>query len=343
MSFYINKVSKHWSCSLAVLLLFTLVFCSKEHNDKKKYSDADNFSSIPYPKANPQSKEGVLLGQMLFFDKRLSTNGNVSCASCHQPELAFTDGLQFPQGLKENASFRNTPPIFNLAWHREFFWDGGARNLESLMFAPITHPNEMGMPLKQAIALIQNDKKYPNSFLQAFGTDSVYSALIARALAQYVRSIVSFNSKYDRHLRNEVELDSLEMDGLAIFQQKCSSCHSGLLFTDLDYHNIGLDSIFDDRGELDVLLGRFRITNDSIDIGKYKTPSLRNLNFTFPYMHDGRFETLDRVLDHYSFGIKESRFLDKELQKDRVFLGGQDRTKLIAFLSTLNDSSLIAE
>ncbi|MFN3999234.1 cytochrome-c peroxidase [Algoriphagus sp.] len=306
-------------------------------------SSALQVRDFPQPSRNPLSKEGVFLGKKLFFDPNLSANGKVSCATCHQPNLAFTDGVALStKGVSGNKLHRHSPPLFNLAWSTTgLFWDGGAIDLESLNFGPITHPDEMAADLKEIVAYLIQDKEYPLLFERAFPESPIQSATISRALAQYTRTLISQTSKYDSWKKGELTFNSQELAGYQVYQNNCTSCHKEGLFTDLKYHNNGLDETYPDPPALEGLfLGRFRISFDSLDLGAYKTPSLRNITLTAPYMHDGRFETLNEVLDHYQFGVKINHSLAPQL-KGGLALSQKDRLVLLEFLKTLQDDSFI--
>ncbi|NEM98667.1 cytochrome-c peroxidase [Pontibacter sp. BT327] len=301
---------------------------------------------LPQPAHNPATAQGILLGKKLFFDPALSVNGNVSCATCHQPQKAFSDGQALSSaGVSGKALKRHAPALMNLAWMDGLFWDGGAKNLESLSFAPLRHPDEMGQDIAKLVARLQQHPTYPSLFKAAFGTDSITAAALSRALAQYQRTLVSASSRYDKHIRNEPHktLTQTELQGLHIFKKNCSSCHATDLFTDNRYHNNGLDNSFPE-GDEDLYFGYGRISRRTEDIGKYKTPTLRNIALTAPYMHDGRFKTLEEVLQHYSSGVKWSASLAPELQqhaKPGIPLTATEQQKLIAFLHTLTDEAFV--
>ena len=298
---------------------------------------------FPQPERNPMSKEGVMLGKRLFFDPKLSSNGKVSCASCHLPSKAFTDGVALGKnGVSGKALHRNSPPIFNLAWHTTgLFWDGGANDLESLNFGPLTHPDEIAADLEEILAYLIQDKTYPELFAQAFPKDPIQSATISRAISQYTRTLISQTSKYDDWKKGKATLSSLELQGYNLYQNHCSSCHQEGLFTDLDYHNNGLDMTYPDPLVLEGLfLGRFRISYDSLDLGAYKTPSLRNITLTAPYMHDGRFGRLEEVFDHYQSGIQVNNSLAPQL-KEGINLSSDEKKALLAFLKTLQDDAFV--
>jgi cytochrome c peroxidase len=303
-------------------------------------------ASLPYPERNPPTKEGILLGRMLFYDPILSKNGKVSCATCHQPEKAFTDGRALTTaGVSGKPLLRHVPTLANVAWMQGLFWDGGAKDLESLAFGPLTHPDEMGKNLKELAQQLRQHNKYPALFQKAFGSDSITSAAIGRALAQFQRTIISGNSRYDKYVRKEVggTLTEPELKGLVLFRQHCSSCHTSDFFTDNHYHNNGLDNTFSDANEA-LEFGRGRITQAPADIGKYKTPTLRNIALTTPYMHDGRFATLEQVLEHYTTGVTPSPTLAPELQtqgKLGIPLTAAERESIMLFLNTLTDEAFV--
>ncbi|WP_370523514.1 cytochrome-c peroxidase [Pontibacter sp. Tf4] len=301
---------------------------------------------LAQPAHNKATAQGILLGKTLFFDPTLSANGEVSCATCHQPDKAFSDGQSLSEaGVSGKPLRRHAPALINLAWMDGLFWDGGARNLESLSFAPLRHPDEMGQDIAGLVARMQQHPTYPAMFKAAFGTDSVTAAALGRALAQFQRTLISANSRYDRYVRQEPNgaLSDHELQGLYLFRQHCSSCHATDLFTDNRYHNNGLDASFPGSDE-DLYFGYGRISRKPEDIGKYKTPTLRNIALTAPYMHDGRFKTLPDVLDHYSHGVKWSETLAPALQqhqKPGIPLTETEKEKLIAFLHTLTDAGFI--
>ncbi|MCU0389783.1 MAG: cytochrome-c peroxidase [Thermoflexibacter sp.] len=299
---------------------------------------ADSIPQLPH---NLMTDKGIELGKALFFDKNLSGNGQIACATCHIPSLAFADTVALTnKGISGKNLLRNTPPLFNLAWTSNgLFWDGGVNNLESLSFAPLSHADEMGQDLSTLPKKLTAIPDYRSLFFETFGQDTITNAMIARALAQYLRTLFAENSRYDDFVQQKIQLDRLEIEGLNVFNKKCATCHLPPLFTDNKFHNIGLDSIII-ADTANILLGRFRITQDSADIGKFKTPSLRNLAFTFPYMHDGRLRRLEDVLLHYQANMKKNIYLDtlfiQENNKVGIPLSPEEIKSLIAFLNTLN-------
>lgn len=286
----------------------------------------------PAPQRNPLSQAGVALGKDLFFDPRLSANEQISCASCHQPEFAFGDQTKFSVGHSGKTLKRNTPPLFNLAWSASFFWDGGVKNLESLSFAALMNPDEMGVDLVLLCEKLNSDKHYKQAFRTAFGIDSVTSAYISRALAQYMRTLLSADAKYDSVRLGLAEYNDKEKSGEKVFLKNCTSCHTPPLFFDNDFHHNGIEQSYS-SADVSLNTGRFRITRDSADLGKYKTPSLRNLSHTAPYMHDGRFQNIEAVLDHYQNIPTANQKHDSLVRL--IKFSDQEKENLLAFINTL--------
>jgi cytochrome c peroxidase len=306
-----------------------------------------NFPPIISDPNNPLTKDGIELGRLLFYDKRLSGNNQISCASCHKQDLAFSDGVALNNiGFSGNILHRNSPALINMAWaNNGLFWDGGSTNLESQALGPITSNDEMHQELYQLVNELKAVNDYVNRFKLVFKSD-ISDATIIKALAQFQRTFLSGNSRYDKYKRNETggNLTNAELQGLTLVQQKCQSCHKGELFTDNDYHNNGLDNDFTNTAFEGIFQGRYRVTFNPSDLGKFKTPTLRNIMLTAPYMHDGRFNNIQQVLDHYSNGIKASTTLDPVLYTSAspsLALSSTDKQNIIAFLNTLTDSSFI--
>lgn len=307
---------------------------------------ADNLLPPIIPQDNPLTEEGIALGKKLFFEKSISGNGTQSCADCHKPQLAFTDSDQFSIGSEGEEGFRNSMPLFNLAWNygQSFFWDGAASSLEEQISDPITNPIEMNSTWEGVVATLKSSSEYPDMFRKAFNTTEIDSALVSKAIAQFLRTLVSGNSKFDKHLLGEETLTESELNGFNVFMSEdkgdCFHCHGNALnplWTDNIFHNNGLDETFDD-------LGLGGVTGDPRDNGKFKSPSLRNLAYTAPYMHDGRFETLDEVINHYSEGLVYSETIDplmKAVAEGGVQLSDEDKADLKAFLLSLSDPSFI--
>lgn len=286
--------------------------------------------------ANPLTQEGIDLGRRLFYDGRLSKDGNFPCASCHQQFAAFvTFDHDLSHGFDNTFTLRNSPGLFNLAWHKEFHHDGGINNLEVQPLAPITASNEMAETVENVIKKLKEDEKYRQMFYAAFGDEEINSQRMLKALAQFMLTIVSANSKYDRMKKGQASFTAQEQQGYALFQTKCATCHQEPLFTDLSYRNNGLPlktSLND--------FGRMRITNDRNDSLKFKVPSLRNVYITYPYMHDGRFITIQQAVQHYRTGVAAGPTVDP-LVRNGIPLTNTEATNIVAFLRTLTDSSLL--
>lgn len=293
---------------------------------------------------NPMTKEGIALGRMLFYDVRLSGNNKISCASCHEPKLAFSDGKALGNaGVSGTTLHRHAAALINLAWAGNgLFWDGGSTNLESQAFGPLTAADEMHQDLFELIEELNAVPDYVTRFKVAFNA-KITSQNVVKALAQFQRSLVSASSRYDKYRRNEPggNLSPQELFGLQLVKQKCQGCHAGELFTDHDYHNNGIDADFSNDALEGIFQGRFRVTYKAADIGRFKTPTLRNIALTAPYMHDGRFERLEDVLDHYSEKIKISPTLDLKLPGKGLQLKDEEKKAIITFLKTLTDQEFI--
>lgn len=298
------------------------------------------------PNDNPMTVEGVALGKKLFFDTILSGDNSQSCATCHAPQNAFTDNTRFSDGIDGLFGTRNSMPLFNLAWNynERFTWDGRELSLERQAFEPVSNPIEMHSNWVEVVADLQADPEYPNLFDLAFGTDQIDSTLVTKAIAQFERTLISGNTKFDRYLLGQETLTPEELNGFNVFMDEargdCFHCHGNAnnpLWTDNIFHNNGLDATFTD-------LGLGAVTGDPSDNGKFRSPSLRNLIYTAPYMHDGRFATLDEVIDHYSEGLQNSPTIDplmKKVDEGGVQLTEQDKSDLKAFLMSLTDQDFV--
>ena len=296
---------------------------------------------VPVPVRNPLTREGVALGRRLFFDVRLSRDNDIACATCHRPELGFSDGKVRSRGHRGQALLRHTPALQNLAWAEGTFWDGGAKNLESQVFGPLTSPEEMDQDVGELVRELEADPETAAMFDAAF-SDGITMPNLVRAIAQFERTIIGGHSRYDRFVRGEAggELSSQERQGMALVKENCSPCHATDFFTDFAYHNNGLDESFSDEHER-LAWGRARITDDPRDRGRFKTPTLRNVARTAPYMHDGRFADLGQVLRHYRSGIKRSPTLDPRLVasdgRTGIPLDNAEARAIIAFLHALTE------
>ena len=303
---------------------------------------------------NPLTKEGIQLGRMLFYETKLSANNKISCATCHQQQFAFTDGKKFSTGVTGINMERNTMSLTNLLWVRHFFWDGRTGSLEEQAATPLTEAHEMGQALKVSAAKLQSSSLYPALFKQVFGTDTITGDNITKAIAQFERTLVSVNSRYDKYLQGQYQPTASELNGIKLFYTNpdpaksirgaaCGHCHGGpKTFIEL-FHNNGLDSIPKDKG-------REKLTGQPMDNGRFRVATLRNIALTAPYMHDGRFATLEAVVDHYNEHLQPSKSLSVFLKDNSNEVNGknlkltvEEKKDIIAFLHLLTDSSFITD
>ncbi len=284
---------------------------------------------------NPLTEEGFQLGRKLFYDKRLSRTGTISCGSCHKQSHAFADpGMPVSAGVDGLMGLRNSPALFNLAWMPHFMWDGGVNHIDVMPVAPLTEPVEMDNDLPTLMAYLNSETEYPAEFEAVFGESQVTTPRVLWALAQFQGSMVSAGSKYDKFIEGRVSLAANEQRGMAVFEQHCSSCHQPPLFTDHSFRNNGLGGLHPEEQ------GHMTITKDSADYGKFKVPSLRNVALTYPYMHNGSLMSLEAVIEHYSEGIEPLANLDPVLS-DPLYLSEEDKADLLDFLQTLTDFDFI--
>lgn len=335
--------------NIVILLIGVVILTSVFTNSCKHVNDVAHQSTplsftipagFPEPtykfESNPLTKEGFELGRKLFYDGLLSKDGNFACASCHQQFAAFsTFDHDLSHGFNNQFTTRNAPALFNLVWLKGLHWDGGINNIEVQPLAPLTAPNEMAEDVNSVINKLKQDNKYKEMFRAAFGNDEINSQKMLKAITQFTGSMVSANSRYDKMKRGEVAFNNAEQLGYNQFQQKCATCHKEPLFTDLSYRNNGmtLNPFLKDYG-------RMRITNKKEDSLKFRVPSLRNVFLSFPYMHDGRFYSLDNVMNHYTTGIQASTTLDP-LLKNKISLSTEEKYYIKTFLATLTDSTFI--
>lgn len=289
-------------------------------------------------KNNPLTQEGFELGRKLFYDGRLSKDGNFPCASCHQQFGAFsTYDHPLSHGYNNALTTRNAPALQNLAWQKEFMWDGGINHLDMQPLSPLTNENEMAETIENVINKLRSDDAYKKMFSAAFGDQLINTQRIMKALSQFMLLLVSSNSKYDKVMRGEAFFILPEQLGYDIFKKKCISCHAEPLFTDYSYRNTGLplDNVLKD-------LGRMKITNSEKDSLKFRVPSLRNVAVTFPYGHDGRFFSLMNVFEHYRKNMVVTAATDS-LLRNKMPLSNFEIGQLTAFLYTLTDSSFLKD
>jgi cytochrome c peroxidase len=310
------------------------------------------FPPMPTAKNNQLTVEGAELGRYLFYDPILSIDSSFSCASCHRQENAFSDSpKRFSTGVNGDTLSRNTPPLFNLAWYPQLFWDGRANSLEDQVFHPVRDTSEMNLSWENAAQRVKENDFYRQKFRDVFGNTEIDSVLIARAIAQFERTIISANSKYDKVLRREDYFTPKEYEGFVIANDQtkgdCLHCHTSdanALGTTGEMSNNGLQEAFQPEDFKDK--GQGETSNNKDDIGKFKIPSFRNVALTAPYMHDGRFQTLEEVVDFYSEGVHESHNIDSKMEfahRGGVHLTEEEKESLIAFLYTMTDSTLITD
>jgi len=287
---------------------------------------------------NRLTSDGILLGRALFYDPILSADSTISCASCHLQYTAFTHvDHKLSHGIYGRIGTRNSPAISNLAWSGLLMWDGAVNHLDVQPLAPIANRDEMDFSLDNSLIRLRRSALYPSLFQQAFGDSAITGERFLKSLSQFMLTIVSSNSKYDRVMRHErsVQFNEQEQSGLRIFRRYCESCHKEPLFTTGGFANNGLS--------IDTLLldtGRMHITGKRSDSLHFKIPSLRNVEFSYPYMHDGRFERLQQVIDHYTTDIHNSDILSPEL-REPIILSANEKVDLTAFLLTLTDKSFL--
>ena len=300
----------------------------------------EGFPAPFLPENNPLSEHGISLGRKLFYDPILSKDGSISCGSCHIQERSFADTGAVSFGVNQQEGTRNSMAIINPAWQTDFFWDGRAHTLKQQAFEPVPNLVEMHLSWPKAIKRLQNHPEYPALFEKAFGSSKIDSGRVAKAIEQFELTFVSGNSRYDKFATFRLVLNQQELSGHGIFFGEagdCFHCHKDPLFTDNEKHNNGLDTVYVDNGLGDLTL-------DPKDDGKFRTPTLRNIALTAPYMHDGRFKTLREVIVHYSEGLQPHPNIDpllKNVVDGGVRLSNKEIDDLIAFLHTLTDEKFI--
>ncbi|MBL7954823.1 MAG: cytochrome-c peroxidase [Flavobacteriales bacterium] len=302
----------------------------------------DTLYPINLPADAPLTVEGVALGRKLFYEKALSDNYSISCASCHQQQHAFSDPRRFSIGTDGSVGRRNSMPIQNLAWDHGFFWDTRASSLEEQAFGPVRDHGEMRNSWPVVVERLQAHADYPLLFKKAFGTDVIDSNLVVKAIAQFERTLLSYNSPYDRfvHLGDHSALSEQQQRGMALFfgEAHCNDCHTGPRFNDHNVQNIGL-------GDLNGDDGLFEVTGNEADRGRFKNIGIRNVSVSAPYMHDGRFATLEEVLDFYARDVDLSTpNLDPHMfawTLGSVDLDHQERADIVAFLHALTDEDFL--
>jgi cytochrome c peroxidase len=340
-------VTTRWTIRITLLLVLGTVCvhaCKKSGSESSgptplTFTIPPGFPAPNYTFAgNPLTKEGFELGRKLFYDGRLSKDGNFPCASCHQNFAAFaTFDHNLSHGFDNQFTLRNAPPLFNLVWQKQTHWDGAINNLEVQPLAPLTAPNEMAEDINNVLSKLNQDATYKKMFKAAYGDETINSQRMLLAITQFVGSLVSADSKYDRVKKGMLSFTQEEQLGYTLFQANCTGCHTEPLFTDNSFRNTGLavDPTINDYG-------RMRITGNKADSLKFKVPSLRNVAVTFPYGHDGRFISITQALEHYNSGVQVSANVDP-LVKNGIPLSANDKYYIGQFLKTLTDSTFMKD
>lgn len=314
------------------VFLCVFIFLIKCHSSKI----VSSFEVIPYPSDNELTREKIELGRKLFFDKRLSVNETVSCSSCHLPQFAFTDRKKISEGIYGRKTERNSPSILNAAFLKTVMYDAHLPTLEMQVIVPIQEHSEMGMNMVELLKRLQSIDEYQTAAKKIFGRD--FDAwVLTRTIASYERSLLSTNSRFDQfyYQNKKNALTQIEKRGWKLFSEKlyCAKCHPAPFFTTFLPENNGLYK------EYTTDKGRFRIHNDSTDIGKFKIPSLRNVELTFPYMHDGSMETIEQIIEHYEQGGKKHSLQSPVIRPFKIT--EQEKKELKAFLIALTDTSYL--
>ena len=325
----------------STLFILGLIILSCSESDKFNASteipDLEIFeerSDIPFDDSNFNEAE-VALGRILFHDKRLSLNNSIACSHCHKQELAFADNTAKSRGLNSELTLRNSMSLTNMNYNSFFFWEGSSSKLDRVVLNPISNHLEMGMrSIDDLIEKLESETKYVELFDEVFNpTEGISERTISTAISEFILSLVSYNSKFDEGRKNNfVNFSFSEKNGMELFAGKalCGNCHQGDHFEAVwrKTANIGLDKEYQDQGA---------------GSGRFKVPGLRNVELTAPYMHDGRFETLEEVIDHYTDGIVDHPALDWTLQSNKIQLTDLEKSDLVAFLKTLTDFKFISE
>lgn len=339
------------SILFSVAASFLCFACTQITDDAVKptpYILAENTSLPPYklPADNPLTVEGVTLGRHLFYDPILSKDSTQSCASCHNQAYSFTDnGNATSVGITGKTGSRNAMPLVNLMWAPSYFWDGRSPSIHHQVLVPIQDTLEMNEALWRLVAKLKRTRTYPTAFKKAFGAEVITAKNIALALEQFLLTLISGNSKFDQYKNGTAKLTAQELRGMYLFNSEpnvgkrgadCFHCHSNNLLSNGQFANNGLDSIFTD-------LGLGAVTGLSKDEGKFKVPSLRNIALSAPYMHDGRFKTLEDVLNFYSEHVLISNTIDPNMHamQNGLYLTSEEKADIIAFLKTLTDEDFI--
>lgn len=359
-------MNRRWLLGLLSCLLWACEGKQTPEPQPAEYSlDIPYYFGRPYQMSEGTrlTADGVLLGRMLFYEKKLSRDGTVACASCHQQDKAFTDGRAKAVGIEGRQVATSSMSLVNLVLKSRFTWAGGVTSIDSMVQRVITHPQEMDFTVQGAVAALQRDARYPSLFQKVFGSPGISGERMDKAMGQFLRTIVSSNSKYDRYLTGEYKPTDLELQGMNVFFAhpipgvlrggNCGDCHVGSSLAGdplglQAFHNNGLD------GDADLKEGLAKVTGREGDWGKFQAPTLRNIALTAPYMHDGRYATLEEVVEHYDQHIERSRTLDPLILEAsnepiypsdpvRLHLTAQEKKAILAFLQMLTDETLLTD
>ena len=325
-----------------IIISLTIFIVSCDNSIEEKSSDRNwsvelpgHFDSLPIPDKNPMNLAKIELGNYLFYDIALSKDSSTSCASCHLPQYAFSDGRVKGIGIGDSVGVRNSPVIINLAYSPAFMMDGGVPTLELQVIAPLMHEGEMGFDLFELEKRFLENEVYQELALKGFDRNLDAKA-IAYSLAAFQRTLLSYESKYDGFVSgNKASFSVEELRGFELFNSdslNCSTCHAGFNFTDYDYYNLGLYETYADEG-------RGRVTENSEDVGEFKVPTLRNIEYSAPYMHDGSIASLEEVIEFKMTGGKEH--INKSDNFKKFSIDEADQKALLAFLKTLSDQNFI--
>jgi cytochrome c peroxidase len=333
----LRNVSRGWA-GLFALLIFLISACQKESRFQSVQLPAHFPDPVYDLSANPVTEAGMALGKKLFYDPTLSRDGNISCGSCHQQAAAFAhQSHDFSHGVDDRLGTRNAPTLQNLAWRTTFGWDGGVPHLDLFPMSPIENPVEMDEKLSNVLQKLRRHPEYPALFEAAFGTQEITTNRLMLALSQFQLMLVSADSRYDAYAKGNTSVFSAdESAGLTLFRQHCADCHAEPLFTNNTFKNNGLAALTLD-------LGRYAISLDSADIRHFKVPSLRNVDKSAPYFHDGRTRRLEDAVEHYRSGIRTAPTLDPRLSPGGLPFSAQEKMQLVAFLKTLTDEGFLKD
>jgi len=320
-----------------VILMGFIVLSGYNSIDKYSFYVPKNWPKPIYDfSKNPLSEDKIMLGRVLFYDPILSRDSTISCANCHSPYSAFTHiDHDLSHGIDNEIGTRNAPSLMNLAWQSSFMWDGAVNHLDMQALAPISNPIEMDEKINHVVSKLQSSKLYTNLFYKAFSDSSITGERLLKCISQFMVTLVSYQSKYDSVINKEALFSQQEENGYRLFKKNCASCHKEPLFTNNQFENNGLpmDTFLKD-------VGRMAVTQDSANYLQFKVPTLRNIEYSYPYMHDGRFKKLSDVLKHYTTGIHSSKTLFKQLNNP-IVLSSNERVDIIAFLLTLSDKEFV--